>query len=45
MSHWTILARPWDVWTQNAAEMDNDYALLTAGRKSAPVDPTNTVWR
>ncbi len=39
----TILARPWDVWTQNAAEMDNDYALLTAGRTSAPVDPTCTV--
>ena len=39
----TILARPWDVWTQNAAEMDNDYELLTAGRTSAPVDPTCTV--
>ena len=39
----TILARPWDIWTQNAAEMDNDYALLTAGRTSAPVDPTCTV--
>ena len=39
----TILARPWDVWTQNAVEMDNDYALLTAGRTSAPVDPTCTV--
>lgn len=39
----TILARPWDVWTQNAVEMNNDYALLTAGRKSAPVDSTCTV--
>lgn len=39
----TILTRSWDIWTQNAAELDNDYALLTAGRKSAPVDPTCTV--
>ena len=39
----TILARPWDVWTQNAVEMNNDYELLTAGRKSAPVDSTCTV--
>ena len=39
----TILSRPWDVWTQNAAELELDFALLTAGRTSAPVDSTCTV--
>lgn len=34
---------PWDIWTKNALEMELDFELLTAGRDSAPVDPTNTV--
>lgn len=34
---------PWDIWTKNASEMELDFELLTAGRDSAPVDPTNTV--
>ena len=34
---------PWDIWTKNASEMELDFELLTAGRKSAPVDSTNTV--
>ena len=39
----TVIARPWDLWTQNAAELELDFALLTAGRTSAPVDSTCTV--
>jgi UDP-N-acetylglucosamine diphosphorylase/glucosamine-1-phosphate N-acetyltransferase len=39
----TIIARPWDLWSQNAVELELDYELLTAGRVSAPVDATCTV--
>jgi UDP-N-acetylglucosamine diphosphorylase/glucosamine-1-phosphate N-acetyltransferase len=39
----SIIARPWDLWSQNAVELELDYELLTAGRVSAPVDATCTV--
>jgi UDP-N-acetylglucosamine diphosphorylase/glucosamine-1-phosphate N-acetyltransferase len=38
-----LIEYPWDIWTKNAAEMELDFDLLTAGRESAPVDATNTV--
>jgi len=38
-----LIARPWDLWTMNAAEMNLDFELLTKDRFSAPIDASNTV--
>ena len=38
-----IVDRPWDIWSKNAAALEEDFDLLTAGRTSAPVDETCTV--
>lgn len=38
-----IVARPWDIWVLNAAELETDFDLLTAGRTSAPVHESCTV--
>ena len=38
-----IVARPWDIWGLNAAELESDFDLLTTGRTSAPVDESCTV--
>jgi UDP-N-acetylglucosamine diphosphorylase/glucosamine-1-phosphate N-acetyltransferase len=42
-SDFTLLRYPWDIFTQNSAELNTDYQLLTKGRTSAPIDDTNTV--
>ena len=38
-----IIARPWDIWGLNAAELEADFDLLTAGRTSSPVHESCTV--
>jgi UDP-N-acetylglucosamine diphosphorylase/glucosamine-1-phosphate N-acetyltransferase len=38
-----VVARPWDIWGLNAAELEADFDLLTTGRKSAPVHESCTV--
>lgn len=38
-----LVERPWDLWSKNAAAMEADFAFLTTGRTSAPVDSTCTV--
>ncbi len=35
--------RPWDIVQHNDAALRDDFALLTKGRKSAPVSKTNQV--
>ena len=39
----TVIIRPWQLWKANAFELELDFDLLTAGRTSAPIDPTNTL--
>ncbi len=34
---------PWDIFKQNGAEIENDYHILTKGRKSAKISETNGV--
>ncbi|MDA7805434.1 GlmU family protein [Schleiferiaceae bacterium] len=38
-----VVARPWDIWGLNAAELEADFDLLTTGRKSAPLHESCTV--
>jgi UDP-N-acetylglucosamine diphosphorylase/glucosamine-1-phosphate N-acetyltransferase len=38
-----VLSFCYDIFSQNGKQIINDYALLTAGRKSLPVSKTNTV--
>ncbi|MDE5773468.1 MAG: glucose-1-phosphate thymidylyltransferase [Muribaculaceae bacterium] len=38
-----ILKFPYDIFLNNAREIENDFALLTAGRKSMPVSKSNTI--
>ena len=33
----------WDIFTKNSAAIDNDFKILTQGRKSAKLSPTNRV--
>lgn len=37
------IAHPWDIFSQNANEIANDFLLLTRNRESAPIDATNTL--
>jgi UDP-N-acetylglucosamine diphosphorylase/glucosamine-1-phosphate N-acetyltransferase len=37
------IRNPWDIFSLNGAALKADYELLTKGRKSAPLSPTNTV--
>ena len=37
------ISRPADIFTHNATVLREDFALITAGRDSAPVSPTNTI--
>lgn len=39
----TVIRHPWDIFSQNGKELEADFGLLTAGRKSLPVSATNTV--
>ncbi len=34
---------PWDLFSNNAVELENDFNLLTEGRESAPISSTNTL--
>lgn len=34
---------PWDIFLNNGTEIKNDFDLITSGRKSAPLSPTNQV--
>ena len=34
---------PWDIFSHNESAIDEDYLLLTTGRKSAPISKTNKV--
>ncbi|WP_151085877.1 GlmU family protein [Hymenobacter baengnokdamensis] len=38
-----IIARPWQLFLQNGAEIRRDFALLTAGRTSQPVGDAHTI--
>ncbi len=38
-----LVDRPWKVFSENGAEMANDFALLTRGRSSASLSSSNTV--
>jgi UDP-N-acetylglucosamine diphosphorylase/glucosamine-1-phosphate N-acetyltransferase len=39
----TVIRHPWDIFSKNGKELEADFGLLTAGRKSLPVSATNTV--
>jgi UDP-N-acetylglucosamine diphosphorylase/glucosamine-1-phosphate N-acetyltransferase len=34
---------PWDLFSNNAVELENDFNLLTEGRESAPISGSNTL--
>jgi len=38
-----VLNHPWDIFRNNSAELVNDFALLTEGRKSKPLSKSNKV--
>ena len=38
-----LIERPWHLFLQNGAEIRRDFALLTAGRTSAPVGDAHTI--
>lgn len=38
-----VVTRPWQLWGFNAEELELDFDLLTKGRESAPIHPSNTV--
>lgn len=38
-----ILKNPWDIFSKNGEELNADYTLITAGRKSQPISKTNQV--
>lgn len=42
-SDFTIVVRPWDVFSKNGVELANDFAMLTEGRRSQPLSDTNTL--
>lgn len=39
----TYVDRPWKIFKENAAELELDFELLTAGRKSQEISETNTL--
>ncbi|MEJ7662524.1 MAG: putative sugar nucleotidyl transferase [Hymenobacter sp.] len=39
----TVIDRPWQLFLRNGAEIRRDFALLTAGRTSQPVDDAHTI--
>lgn len=39
----TQIKFPWDIFSQNGFEIESDYHILTDGRKSAKLSPTNGV--
>ncbi|MBI1221628.1 MAG: glucose-1-phosphate thymidylyltransferase [Bacteroidetes bacterium] len=38
-----IINYPWDLFAKNAEALEADFDLITAGRKSQPLSPTNTL--
>lgn len=38
-----IINNPWDIFSNNGRAIDEDFALLTKGRKSQPISKTNQV--
>jgi len=38
-----MVSNPWDIFTQNGKTLEQDYELLTKGRKSEPISNTNRV--
>jgi UDP-N-acetylglucosamine diphosphorylase/glucosamine-1-phosphate N-acetyltransferase len=43
LSEITLISVPWDIFSKNDAALRADFDLLTAGRESVPVSPTNQV--
>ncbi len=39
----TVISRPWHLFLFNGAEIRRDFALLTAGRTSEPIDDQHTI--
>jgi UDP-N-acetylglucosamine diphosphorylase/glucosamine-1-phosphate N-acetyltransferase len=39
----TVISRPWQLFLSNGAEIRRDFALLTQGRTSQPVDDAHTI--
>ena len=39
----TVIQHPWDIFAQNGAELNADFALLTKGRTSVSLSKTNTI--
>lgn len=39
-----IIENPWDIFSLNGKELDKDFDVVTHGRKSAPIDPSNIVF-
>jgi len=39
----TVIRHPWDIFSKNGKELEADFGLLTAGRKSLPISATNTI--
>jgi UDP-N-acetylglucosamine diphosphorylase/glucosamine-1-phosphate N-acetyltransferase len=39
----TLIDRPWKIFSQNGKQLKIDFVVLTAGRKSAPVNDPHTV--
>src|SRR5690606_35899589 len=35
--------RPWKIFSLNHTELENDFDLITRGRKSAPISASNTI--
>lgn len=42
-SEYIQIARPWDIFSKNGAELERDFNFITEGRTSAPISKTNTV--
>jgi len=39
----TLIDQPWKIFTHNAAEIKNDFKLITEGRKSQPITDKHTI--
>src|ERR1700744_4114508 len=42
-SNCTVLNFPWDIFKNNGKELENDFELITKGRKPKPLSKTNKV--
>jgi UDP-N-acetylglucosamine diphosphorylase/glucosamine-1-phosphate N-acetyltransferase len=42
-NHFTIIQNVWDIFAHNGAQIQADFALLTAGRKSQPIEDIHTI--